>query len=308
MPPDLIQRLTLQGGIVPGAVSLILLGVLWWLHRRKAGLPRDDGESVGDGPRWLLPVLLAGGFFAADYVVKGSFEWWPTDNTKRAAHAALLLGVFGMVEGLVRLPRWAVALGRALVFGALAWMLCEGYAPNTISTADLWGIVAICAILGSLIAHASDHGTEASPGWAGALAWVVAVGAVQPLFHLGGFSGGSMALAGVLAVLSSTLIVSVFVKDVRLSRGGVTVIVGLLLAGLLGVGVQTGTDRVPALLLIAGVPLVFVLDAGGAKRSLLVRVVAIAAIAGTAAALLSFGGSGVEDSDEADPYADFYGG
>lgn len=307
MPDDLFQRLVLHGGIIPGAVSLLLLGVFWWMHRRKAALPRDEGESVGDGPRWLLPVLLAGGFIAADYVVKIRFEWWPTDNTMRAAHAAVLLGAFGFVEGLIRLPRWAVAVGRGVVLASVAWMLCEGYAPNAISTGDLWGIVAVCGLVGSLIAQAADRGSEESPGWTGTLAWVIAIGAVQPMFHLGGFSSGSMALAGVMAVLTSTLIVSVFVKQVRLSRGAVTVFVGLLLVGVLGAGVQSEPKSVPVLMLMAGLPLVFVLTAGGPKRTLLVRAVAIGLIVGSIGAILHFGGSGGDEPAEDDPYADYYG-
>lgn len=307
MPDDLFQRLVLHGGIIPGAVSLLLLGVFWWMHRRKAALPRDEGEAVGDGPRWLLPVLLAGGFIAADYVVKVRFEWWPTDNTMRAAHAAVLLGVFGFVEGLIRLPVWAVSLGRAVVFGGVAWMLCEGYAPQTISNADLWGIVGVCGLIGSLIAHAADRGSEGTPGWTGTLAWVIAIGAVQPMLHLGGFSSGSMALAGVMAVLTSMLIVSVFVKETRVSRGGVSVLVGLLLAGVLGAGVQTEPKSVPVLLLMGGLPLVLALTAGGAKRTLLVRAVGTALVVGSIGAILHFGGSGGDGPAEDDPYADYYG-
>ncbi|MFK7883404.1 MAG: hypothetical protein AB8F26_04360 [Phycisphaerales bacterium] len=320
MPIDLIQRLTLQGGVIPGAVSLLLLGVFWWMYQRQSALPRDEeGDQLGGGPRWLLPMLLAGGFIAADSVVKGAFELWPTDNdggfelipsdnTKRAAHAALLLGLTGFIEGLVRLPAWCVALGRGIVFGGLAWMLCEGYAPQTISTEDLWGIVAVCGLIGSLIAQSADLGAEKSPGWTGSLVWVIAAGAMQPLFHLAGFSSGSMALAGLMAVLTSTLIVSVIARETRLSRGGVTVIVGLLIAGVLGAGVQSEPKSVPVLLLISGVPLVFAIDAGGAKRTLLVRLLGIAAIAGSSAALLTFGGSAVDEPAESNPYEQYYGG
>jgi hypothetical protein len=308
MSDEMVLRLVLHGGVIPGAVSLLLLGVLWWLHGRKAALPRDEGERAGDGPRWLLPVLLAGGFIAADYVVKVRLEWWPGDNTMRAAHAAALLGLFGFLEGLVRIPRWAAALGRGVVFAAVAWMLSEGYAPQTISTPDLWGIVAACGLIGSLIAQGAERGAEASPGWTGALVWLFVAALAMPMFFLAGFAGGTTAMTGVIAVLTSTLIVSAFVTDLRLSRGGVTVLVGLLLVGLLGVGVQTGTDRVPALLLMAGVPLVLTLDAGGAKRTMLVRLVAAAAILGAAGGLLAFDGAGSDDAEEVDPYADYYSG
>ncbi len=307
MPDDLFQRLVLHGGVIPGAVSLLLLGVFWWMHRRRSAVPRDEGEPAGDGPRWLLPVLLAGGFVAADYVVKVRFEWWPTDNTMRAAHAAILLGVFGFVEGLIRLPAWGVSLARAVVFGGLAWMLCEGYAPQAISEADLWGTVAVSGLAGSLIAQAADRGTGAAVGWTGILAWVIAIGALQPMLHLAGFSSGSMALAGVMAVLSSALIVSVFVRDVSPSRGAVSVLTGLLLAGALGAGVQSEPKSVPALLLMVCMPLVFVLSAGGTKRTLMVRVVAIGLVAGSIAAILHFGGSGGDGPGEDDPYADYYG-
>ncbi|MEM9374239.1 MAG: hypothetical protein AAGA55_11410 [Planctomycetota bacterium] len=307
MSDEMVIRLVLHGGVIPGAASLMLLGVLWWVHARKAALPSDESEPKRRGPRWILPVLLAGGFIAADHVVKVRFEWWPRDNTMRVAHAAALLGLFGAVEGLVRLPAWGATLGRAAVFGLLAWMLCEGYAPNAISTPDLWGIVAASAAIGSLIAHAADRGSEGSPGWQGALAWIALIAALQPMFHLARFSSGSMAMAGVVAVLTSTLIVSVFVKDLRLSGGGVTVLVGLLLAGVLGAGVQNEPESVPALLLMGGLPLVFVLAAGGPKRTLLVRGIAIVLIAGTIGALLHFGAAGGGGTDEADPYADYYG-
>lgn len=307
MPDDLLQRLVLHGGIIPGAVSLMLLGLFWWLHRRKADVPRDEGESAGDGPRWLMPLLLAGGFVAADYVVKVRFEWWPTDNTMRAAHAAILLGLFGCLEGLIKLPAWGVSLARAAAFGGVSWMLCEGYAPQTISNADLWGIVAASGLIGSLIAHAADRGTTATPGWTGMLAWVIVIGAVQPMLHLAGFSSGSMALAGVTAVLTSALIVSVVVRDVSPARGGVSVLTGLLLAGVLGAGVQSEPKSVPVLLLMAAMPLVFVLASGGAKRTLLVRAVAIGLVVGSIGAILHFGGSGGDGPAEDDPYADYYG-
>lgn len=315
MPPDLIKRLTLHGGVIPGAVALVVLGLLWWRHTRRLKRSASGGDgapvppTAADGPRWALPLLMALGFVAADWVVKQSLDVWPKDNTKRALHAGLVLGLFGLVEGLVRLPEWARTVGRSVVYGLVTWMLIEGYAGSGwISRPDLWGWVFAVGVVGSLAAMAADRGTESTPGWTGVLAWVVVLGAFQPLLNLEGFALGSMALTGAIAVLTSAMLVSLVCRGLNPARGAVSVMVGLVLAGLLGAGIQSEPASVPVLALLGGMPLAMSVRAGGTKRTLLARL-AVVGMLGLCAMLVLRADTATHDAPPAadDPYGSYYG-
>ena len=86
MPNELLLRVTLHGGILPGAVTLITLALLWWRHAKK----NKHAETPTTGPVWALPLLLAvsdTGAFSANAKSGAS--------ATSAAHAASAPG-FGM--------------------------------------------------------------------------------------------------------------------------------------------------------------------------------------------------------------------
>jgi hypothetical protein len=310
MPADLIQRLTLHGGVIPGFLALVLLAGFWLRHRigRRAGLAPGGNDAPGEGPLWLLPVLIALGFAASFWVVNQSLDFWPIDNTKRAVHAVLLFAVLGVAEGLVRIPQWIAVAPRALVYGLATWMLTEGYAPQTISTPEMWGYVALAALGGALIARGVEASFTGTRGWTGPAAALVLIGGVQPVLHFAGFSSGSLALAGAIAVLSSAAIVSVFAPAFSLTRGTVTVLVGLVLVSVLGAGVQSEPKSAPGLLLLALAPLGLTVATNHRLGTLALRASLTGAMAAAALAVVLWTDRDSKPAPGGDAYDSYYGG
>lgn len=302
MPNELLFRVVLHGGVLPGAVAFFVLGALWWRSGRRTEPGSPSGEARG--PRWALPLLMTMGFCASFWVVEQSIELWPAANTRRLYHAALLVGVAGVLEGSVRLPWIATLLARAAAFAGVTWMLTEGYSPNVLTPAQLWLLVAGAALASAGVAAAADAGLSRTRGWTGPLAALAVLGPAQPFLHLAGYSSGSIALTGAVAALSSALLVSVVCRGFSMGAGDATALVGLVLIALLGAGVQTEPKSVPALVLVAATPLALWIRAGGPLVTLAVRGAVASALVGAAIGLVAL----ANKADRADdPYADYYG-
>ncbi len=303
MPNELLFRITLHGGILPGAVALITLALLWWRHTARN---KDTGSDIGPGPIWALPLLLTAGVIAADWVVKQSFSWWPTDNTKRVFHAILLIGLLAAAEGGLRLPGIARIATRFLAFAAATWMLTEGYRPGVLSNAQLWLLVAGAGVWGTTLATLANASLSKTPGWAASVAALVLLAGVQPFLHLAGYSSGSLALVGALAVMTNAVIVGVIFRKFTIAPGAATVVVGLVLIGLLGAGIQSEPKSVPALVLIALSPIALTLRFRGLIPTLILRTLVAGALIGAAMAAVTLSGANAPAED--DPYADYYTG
>jgi hypothetical protein len=302
MPNELLLRVVLHAGIVPGAVSLIVLGALWWRHARRAEAAADVAEPRA--PLWAAPLLITLGVLAGIWVVEQSFELWPASNTRRLYHAAALVGLVATLEGVRRWPLVAPVIARAAAFAGVTWMLTEGYVPGVLSQSQLWLLVGACAAAGAALASLGDAGLARSRGLTGVLAALILAAGVQPFLHFAGFSTGSLALVGAVAVLTSAAIVAAVFKRVVLGGGTATVLVGLILIGLLGAGVQSEPKSVPALLLVAASPIALALRLRGPIPTLALRAGVVGLLVGGAMGLLTASGSDAPAED--DPYADYY--
>ncbi|MGV6813974.1 MAG: hypothetical protein ACWA5W_03075, partial [Phycisphaerales bacterium] len=168
MDPQLQQRLMIYGGLIPGALALVLLLAAWYIHAfaqsRVDHLDHVDAEGdaelarVSDGPRWLLPMLLAIGFAGADYAANETFQLWPEANNYRYTHAIGLIMLVGLIEGLVRLPMVLGFVVRVLGFGGAFWMLSEGYVPGVFADSSvLIGSTIFASLAGALVATGVDR-------------------------------------------------------------------------------------------------------------------------------------------------------
>ena len=321
MDPELQERLVIYGGFIPGAISLILLIGVWYIHAfKKSRIDHledieDDNEgeernaqAVLDGPRWMLALMLLVGFAGADFAANKVFHLWPDSNNYRYTHAFALIALVGMLEGFVRLPM-LVAFGfRFLAYGGAFWMLAEGYASTVFGdTATFVGSTLFVALASALVSTAGDRNSEETPAWVDAITWLVIAGASMPILLFNHFSTGAMIPAGIIAVLVSALLTSLIFRDLRLSRGGVTVLVGLMLTMLTGSIIQTGVDNLPAVLLLALSPMVTVIPmkTPSGFRMLIARMILLGVILGSAGAMLYWSSQSEQGEAEYDPYADY---
>lgn len=315
----------MYGGFIPGGISLILLIAAWYIHAFKKSridhldhVGDEDGEelqAVSDGPRWMLPLMLLVGFAGADYAGNYTFHLWPDGNNYRFTHAIALIALVGLIEGVFKLPV-LVAFGfRMLAFGGAFWMLAEGYSTSVFGDMPTFvGSTAFAALASALVSTAVDRNSEDTPAWVDCVSWIVIAGASMPILLQNHFSIGAMIPAGIIAVLVSTMITGLIFRDLRLSRGGVTVLVGLMLMMLTGSIIQTGVDNLVSVLLLALSPMVLLVPikgrsgkGGAGVRTLAARLILLVVILGSAGAMLYWTGSeGVPDG-EVDPYADYNG-
>lgn len=299
MDPQLQQRLMLFAGFIPGGIAFALLLVAWYLHALRASKTdlddRDENREPTSGPRWLLPILLLLGVVGADYAINDTFQLWPDSNNDRLPHAAALLALAALIEGLVKLPLLLGALLRAVAYAGVFWMLSEGYADTVLGgSGNLIAYTLFAALYASLIATAADTSTQHNNphqrlGWVDAACWILILAAVMPVFLKNNYAQGGMFPAGLISVLTSTLIVGLIFRAFSLARGGITFIVGFILMMLTGTIVQAGVNTLPAVLLAATLPLVMLipLSTPSGINRLLARAVLIAAVGGLAA-LLAF--------------------
>jgi hypothetical protein len=320
MDPQLQQRLMMFGGLIPGGISLIFLMAAWYLHAlRKSRVDHLDDANEDEheeqesavahaGPRWLLPMLLAGGFAGADFAANDVFHLWPDANNYRFTHAIVLIALVGVVEGLVRLPMFVGFVLRVLGFGGAFWMLAEGYVGSVFVDSSIFvGSAIFAALASAIIATAIDRQSEDTPAWVDSISWLIIAGASMPIFLQNFFSTGAMIPAGIIAVLVSTLIVGLIFRDLRVSRGGVTVLVGFMLTMLVGSIIQTGVVNLPAVLLLAASPMVMLVKIKGPSgvKLMLTRLILLGIVLGSSAGLLQWAaGAGGSDDGDGDVYMD----
>lgn len=316
MDPQVQQRMMLYAGLIPGAVSFILLLGAWYLHALRASKTDLDGpdteRAVRVGPRWLLPMLLVVGIAGAEYAQNYGFKLWPDDNTYRFTHAAVLIALAAIAEGLVKLPLFGAMVLRLLAYAGAFWMLTEGYTETVLGgSADLIGYTLFAAIAATLVATgidriASQNHHERELGWLDALCWVVILGATMPVLLENNFAMGAMYPAGPVSVLVSASLVGLVFRSFSLARGGVTMLVGFFMTMLAGVIVQAGVASLPSVLLASALPLVLLVPLHTPSRikRLLARVALIAVVGGAAmatihASKLPFWPGGDEAADDA---------
>lgn len=299
MDTQLQQRLMLFAGFIPGGIAFALLLVAWYLHAlRDSRTDLDDSDEprkAGQGPRWMLPLVLAMGVAGADYAINDTFQIWPDSNNDRLPHAAALLALAAVIEGLVKLPLLVSVLIRAIAYAGVFWMLSEGYTDTILGgSGNLIAYTLFAAIITSLIATAADTSTQHNNpdrrlGWVDAACWILILAVTMPVLFKNNYAQGAMYPAGLISVLTSALIVGLIFRSFSIARGGITLIVGFMLMMLTGTIVQSGVNTLPSVLLAASLPLIMLipLRTNSGVRRFLARAVLITTVGGLAA-LIAF--------------------
>ncbi len=319
MDPQVQQQLMIWGGAFPAGLSIVLLLIFWSIYTRRAmWVEGESGEETiaKDGPVWLLPGLIVVGFVGAVSAQFPSFQWWPADNSYRLPHAMILVGVLGVVEGLFRISMPLAFVFRVLAFAGVFWLLASGYRASEIVFADDWayfGWMAVAALMLALLATLHEQSSTKTPGWVDAGCWMVVFGGMMPTVFFNGSATGSTVIPGVLAVLGPAAVVGLICKPLTLARGGITVLVGVVLVVMIGSSVHSELRSLPAMVLMIGAVGTGLLrfDGKSILKYVLVRVGIAAVLLGGAAALSYHEHDVIENGGtvdgEVDPYADYDG-
>ena len=283
-------RLLVFAGLVPGFVTgLTMLGAWLW-HGKRTRRAHESGKSVGRGPVWLAPQLLAAAFVPAVYAFD-AVVGWSNDITKRYPHAMALAGVAGVLTALLGQTcpwrRTVLTVVRALAFGGMAWMLIEGIRPDLLPRVEMWGWVAVAAVGGAGWAGAGEAAAGRARGWALAFVSAALGGGLMGAMFLGNFAPGTNMLVAVVAVSTAAGVAGLIARRVVLADGFATVLVGVVVLMLCGVGIQTEPVSAAALALVAVSPVALVL--AGNKRGwlgLVLGVVGVAVTLGPAVVIL----------------------
>ena len=311
MDPQLRLWLTLLGGVLPGAVALVTLFLFWMWHAHRSNMKELESADavVSDGPRWLLPVLLALGAIACDLVINSGMQLWPKSATERYLHVFLLLGFVGFFEGLVRWPTVMVLAARALAYAAAVWMLAAPYVESEILTnQELLAWMALAGIGGCAVSHYADYALENTRAWNAGFAFILAFAGLMPILFATRWAVGSMMLIGVIAVLVNVSIVGLVFTRVRVSRGGVSVLVGILIALMVGSGIQNEPNAVPAIALLGLLPLVASVPGRDGLGSFITRAGAVILLLGIVGGMVQWQNNlnNADDSSTGeDPYAEY---
>jgi len=306
---QLETRILLFGAILPGLLAGAGLLIAWRRARKRGVLARDDR----DGPVWLMPILLLIGFIAADWVIHGHPRLWPDSAAYRYPHAVGLAAALGVVEGLLRLPRWLMLMLRSVVYAAIGWILVERYHEvGTVPTEQFVGWLLVGGIGGGMIATAADRAARDLPAGLGPALLLPIAGATAAIGYFGTLAYAAQSLPSTIAVLVAALVVGLLVRGLRLDRGAITTLVGIMIAMGFGAGLQAEVVSTPALLLLGMSPLGLLAAAWLGARHWAWRVIAgliatgaILAASGAAMSLATTQES--PDASTADPYADYDG-
>ncbi|MFT5424996.1 MAG: hypothetical protein ACI89L_002799 [Phycisphaerales bacterium] len=275
-------RLAIFGGVLPGLLAGLAMLAAWVLRARKlnrearssANIPDSIRAGTSKGPVWVAPLVLAIGYLGADYATNGVMKLWPDGNTYRFPHAALLLGLVGVLEGVFQGPGFVrtigVTLARAAALAAGYWMLVEGYHDaGTITSSAFYGAMGVVAIGGSWVIALADLGASAaSARVVGPLAALIGAAGIGLLFAAGyalvAQSSAVLVAWGAAATLAAWLVwlygkrrgIHDNARVIRLDRGGMTVFAGLVVLHAVGARFHTypGPHGPPGLLLIALAP------------------------------------------------------
>ncbi|CAE7759442.1 unnamed protein product [Symbiodinium sp. CCMP2592] len=296
MDPQVQQQLMIWGGAFPAGLAIVTLLIFWSIHTRKAmwsdGDEHDEQASAKPtkpGPVWLMPLLIATGFIGAVSAQFPSFEIWPSDNTYRLPHAMVLIALVGLLEALLKPGALVMFIARTLAYGGVFCILASGYRGNDIVFASDWvyfGWMGIAAITPALLAMIHEQNSKDIPGWIDAGCWMLVLGGMMPTLFFNGSATGSTILPGVLAVLGPAAVVGLICKPLKLSRGGITTLVGVVLIVTIGSSVHSELRSLQAvLLLIAAVATGLIRNEGSSTfRYILVRAgIAAVLLAGAAA-------------------------
>lgn len=302
-------KLALFGGVVPGAITLGVLVLVWRVLARaeEQHEPEREGVRAWIGPVWAGPVLVAVALVLGDYTKHGWPTLWPDSNVYRYPHALGVFALAGLIEAFVRLPVWGAWCVRAVAFAGVFWMLAEGYHPGAVPTPWFVGLMGAGALGGATVATMADRGAALLPGWrAPALVAVLFAGA-GPIVHVGGLSYGMHAAAPMIAFGVAGAIAGLIAPRLTLERGAMTAVVGVVYVLMIGAGVQTEALSVASLVALGLAPGAFGLAWFVRTRRPMARVGIVAAglivLLGVSLGLAMIASGGSSEEEEYDPFA-----
>lgn len=311
---QLETKIALFGGVVPGVMALATLLPAWWRAKKRGTLAREgDKRPARDGPVWLAPILVFVAFAGADYAVNGPPHWWTPHGPYRFIHAVGLMCALGVLEGLVRVPVWIAAVLRAAALAGVVWMLGSPYSGEgrVVATHEYLGWMLVLAIGGSAMITLADRGARSIRGALAPIVLLATVGGAAAIVMLNTLAFAAQTAPAPVAVLTNVAIVSVFVRAIRLDRGGVTAVLGVVYAWVVGAYFQTGILSMPALVLVALSPIGLACAAAMPKRHWTLRLAACLIVTGVclgaAAWVSTLAAPAGDNSGDPDPYADSYG-
>lgn len=279
MPP--VSEL-LIGGVLPGVIALVLLGVPWVVFRdRAAGVLR-----------WVAPWAVGLAFIPASIVSNKHANLWPVNASERGL--AVLVVSLGLVMlmgvlGTGRLGLWGKRAGLAMpasagAFGAYAVLVALH--PHAVSTALLIGVAAgagVWTVSASMLLGWSER---ASPGYGtpGMLAIALLGCSLVMLFSAIGVY--AQATGGLVAAMSSAAILGLWKRRATLGVGAYAVALSVLAYLLVGTWQLSARPAIGALVLCAALPFVAAgcsrIALGGAGRRLVAWIAVVAMTAGAA--------------------------
>lgn len=248
MNPEVIRQLGVWGVLLPGALGLVVLGLIWgWRGRRGQ---RDQWAGIaatGERFLWVAPLVVGATVWIAAVGPLGTTGFPPG----RAAHWHPLIALGGVALGVlavgVRLwwpARWAV---RGLLFAGAAyvpWMGGNYARMPTAGTAIEVITLALAGLIGMAGAARITDDTHARGPWAAWTLWawcagtglvLIAVASVLNLGQMAGAMGAGFGAAGVWAGLRPGL---------TLARGGAHV-PAIVLTGLLAHNALNSSKPLP---------------------------------------------------------------
>jgi len=274
-------KLAVFGGVLPGTLTGLAMLAAWILRARKldrearssANIPDSIRTRPGRGPVWVAPLVLAVGYLGADYATNGVMKLWPDGNTYRFPHAALLLGLVGVLEGVLGggLARAVgVAVARAAALAGGYWMLVEGYHDaGTITDSTFYGGMGVVAVGGAWVIGLAELGAaSASARVIAPLAALIGAACIGLLFASGyalvAQSSAVFVAWGVSTAMAAWIVwlygrrrgLHANARVVWLDRGSMTVFAGLVVLHAVGARFHTYPEPhgAPGLLLIALAP------------------------------------------------------
>ncbi|MEZ6318201.1 MAG: hypothetical protein R3B49_05510 [Phycisphaerales bacterium] len=305
-------KIALFGGVVPGVVALATLLPAWWRAKKRGTLAHaGDERPARDGPVWLAPVLVFVAFAGADYAVNGPPHWWTPHGPYRFIHAVGLMCALGVLEGLVRVPVWIAAVLRAAALAGVVWMLGSPYSgPDAfVPTHDYIGWMLAMTIGGSAAITLADRGAQLMRGAFTPIVLLALVGGAAKVAEMNTLGFAAQTAPALVAVLTNVLIVSAFVRGIRLDRGGVTAVLGVVYAWLAGTYFQAYALSMPVLVLVALSPIGLACAAAMPKRPWPVRLgvclIVTGVCLGAAAWVSTLAAPAGDDSGDPDPYAGY---
>ena len=297
------------------AVGFVAPGVIAGLTLLAGRFGRRTPEAE---PAWwtrvLPPAAVALGFVPAYMALNGyRFELWDKNGAMRYGAIISVVLAAGLLTAILRGSSAMVATLRVAMFAGLGWITAGALTPGFFSWDQLTAIMLGVGVIGAGVAHVLDRVAADVHGWRFPLVLLPVVGLAAPTLFFNGYASGALLAGGLVAIVAASAVAGVLVPKQRFDGGGVTTVLGLVIAMLLvHQGFDAGAPQTPAIVLLLGLAMPAIILWGPlAKRRPIVRTAAatVAAIAAGGLALfaaLQFNPESEADAGSGyDPYGEY---